>query len=220
MTFVILKLHIRIHMLQALLLLQWNESRRVCRTDTGSTVLDRLVGDRELAQVVSHHFRLDFHLVELLSTVDTNDRSDHLWHNDHVSEVCLDKVGLLIRLGFLLGLSQLLDQTHGTALEASVESTASSGMEDVEELVGGEIEESVRESVGVLRTFDLTVPVIQVLWRVDILIKIDASVGKLSEGSLLLQLGGLFRILLAVSSHCVPQERYRRTYSVSAMIAG
>jgi len=58
-------------------------------------VLNRLVGDGELAEVVSNHFWLDFNGVEGLSVVDTNDAADHLGDNDHVSEVGLDNFGLL-----------------------------------------------------------------------------------------------------------------------------
>ena len=92
---------------------------------------------------MADHLGLDFDLVEFLAAVDTNDAADHLGHNDHVSEVCLDEVGLLIGLGVLLGLSQLLDQTHWTALEASVESAAGAGVEDGEKFIRGDVEESV-----------------------------------------------------------------------------
>lgn len=112
-------------------------------TNTGSTVLDGLVRDGEFTEVVADHLRLDFDLVEFLAAVDTNDAADHLWHDDHVSEVCLDEIGLLVGLCVLLGLAQLLDQTHRAALEASVESTAGAGMEDVDEFVGGDVEQSV-----------------------------------------------------------------------------
>lgn len=54
---------------------------------------------------MTDHLGLDFDLVEFLAAVDTNDASDHLRHNDHVSEVGLDKVWLLVGLGVLLGLS-------------------------------------------------------------------------------------------------------------------
>jgi len=140
-------------------LLQRNESRRVSGTNTGSTVLDRLVRDRKLSQIVTHHFRLDFDLVEFLAGVDTNDAANHFRHDDHVSQVCLDQVGLLIGLGVLLCLAQFLDQTHRAALQSTVESTTGAGMEDVEEFVG---------------------------WDVEELVEINASVGKLSECSLLL----------------------------------
>ena len=100
--------------------------------------------DREFSQIVSNHLRLNFNLIELLSRVDTNDGTNHLRDNDHVSEVSFDKIGLLVGLSLLLGLSQLLDQTHGLALEATVEPTAGSGVDNITELVGGEVEESER----------------------------------------------------------------------------
>lgn len=41
-----------------LFLLQWDKTRRVGSTDTGTTVLDRLVCDGELTQVMSNHLSL------------------------------------------------------------------------------------------------------------------------------------------------------------------
>lgn len=43
-------------------LLQRNETGAVGGTDTGTTVLDGLVAQRELAQVVANHLSLDFDL--------------------------------------------------------------------------------------------------------------------------------------------------------------
>lgn len=40
------------------ILLQRDETRRVCGSNTGATVLDWLVGDGELSQVVTTHLRL------------------------------------------------------------------------------------------------------------------------------------------------------------------
>lgn len=40
------------------MLLQRDETRRMCSSNTRATVLDWLVGDGELAQVVTTHFRL------------------------------------------------------------------------------------------------------------------------------------------------------------------
>jgi hypothetical protein len=110
-------------------------------------MLHRLVTNRELSQIVSHHLRLDFHLIELLAGINTHHRPDHLRHDDHVAQVRLHQIGLLVRLGFLLGLAQFLDQAHGAALEAAVEAAAGAGVQDVEELVGGEVEESVGEGL-------------------------------------------------------------------------
>ena len=39
-------------------LLEWDESGGVGGSDTGPTVLHRLVGDAELSQVVTNHVRL------------------------------------------------------------------------------------------------------------------------------------------------------------------
>ena len=39
-------------------LLEWDESGAVGGTDTGTTVLNRLVCDAELSQIVSNHLRL------------------------------------------------------------------------------------------------------------------------------------------------------------------
>jgi hypothetical protein len=106
--------------------------------------LEHILRDRKFSQVVSNHLRLNLNLVELLSRVDTNDATNHLRDNNHVSEMGLDEIGLLVGLGFLLRLSQLLDQTHGLALETTVETTASAGVDNITELVGGEVEESAR----------------------------------------------------------------------------
>jgi hypothetical protein len=100
--------------------------------------------DRELSQVVANHLRLDLNLVELLSGVDTDDGADHLGDNDHVTEVGLDEVGLLVGLGLLLGLAELLDETHGLALQTAVEASAGTGVDNITELLGGEVEEPVK----------------------------------------------------------------------------
>jgi hypothetical protein len=107
-----------------------------------------ILRDREFSQVVSNHLWLNFNLVELLSRVDTNDATNHLGDNDHVSQMSLDEVGLLVGLSLLLSLAQLLDQTHRLALETTVEPTAGTSVDNITELVGGEVEESERENIG------------------------------------------------------------------------
>jgi hypothetical protein len=106
---------------------------------------------------VTNHLGLDFDLVELLTGVDTDDGADHLGDNDHVTEVSLDLVGLLVGLGLLLCLAELLDQTHGLALKTTVETSAGTGVDDIAELLRREVEE---------------------------LVKVDTTVGELLEGSL------------------------------------
>jgi len=89
---------------------------------------------------VADHLRLDLDLVEFFAGVDANDGADHLRHDNHVTKVRLDEVGLLVGLGLLLGFAQLLDQAHGLALQTAVEPATGTGVDDVAKLLRGEIE--------------------------------------------------------------------------------
>lgn len=93
---------------------------------------------------MADHLGLDLNLVELLAGVDTNDAANHLGDDNHVTEVSLDDVGLLVGLGLLLGLAELLDETHGAALQATVDPAAGTGVDDIAELVGGEVQKAVK----------------------------------------------------------------------------
>jgi hypothetical protein len=104
-----------------LLLLQRDESGRVGSTDAGPTVLHGLVRDRELAQIVSNHLRLDLDLIEGLPVVDADNGAGHLWNHDHVAEVGLHHVRLLIGRRLLLFLTQLLYQSHRLPFETAGE---------------------------------------------------------------------------------------------------
>ena len=153
-------------------LLQRNEARRVGGTNTGATVLDGLVGDGELAEVVSNHFGLDFNLVEGLAVVDTNVGTDHLRDDDHVTEVGLDDLGLLLRTAGLLGLADALDEGGGLGLQAARETAANTGSAHLDELFGGHVAD---------------------------LLQIDSTVRKLAEGSPLLQFSSIDISLQRVS---------------------
>lgn len=125
-----------------LTLLQRNKPRTMRSTNTRPTMLDRLVTDTELGQIMPHHLRLDLDLVEFFAAVHTNDATNHLRNDNHVAQVSLDQIGLLVGLGFLFGLAQFLDETHGAAFQAAVEAAAGAGVKDGEEVGGGDIEES------------------------------------------------------------------------------
>jgi hypothetical protein len=139
-------------------LLERNETRRVGGTNTGTTVLDGLVGDGELSEVVSNHLGLDFNLVEGLAVVHTDDGADHLRDNNHVAEVSLDDGGLLKSWSILLGLTELLDQAHGLALETALEASAGTSVDKVHQLLGRKVQE---------------------------LVEINSAEGELAEGALL-----------------------------------
>lgn len=101
---------------------------------------------------MTNHLGLDLNLVELLTGVDTDDGTDHLGDDDHVTEVGLDEVGLLVGLGLLLGLAELLDETHGLALQTAVETSAGTGVNDITELLGRKVEEPVKKEKEISQT--------------------------------------------------------------------
>lgn len=146
-------LHVKIHYN----LSQWDESGR---SVTGSTVSDWSVGDGELTQVVTNHLWLDFNSVENLTVVHTNNRADHFWHNNHVSQVGLDDGRLLIWLGSQLGGSQFVDQTHGLGSQSSGESSSNSGTAQLGEFFGWHfqqiLEVDTSEGEGLEDSFSLS----------------------------------------------------------------
>lgn len=111
------------------------------------TILLCWISRLTLGKVVTSHLGLDLHRVEdltkpltlsntllprtHLAVVDTNNRPDHLWHDDHVSQVSLDHRGLFIRRSLLLGFTELLDEAHRTALEAALEPAPGAGMDEL-----------------------------------------------------------------------------------------
>lgn len=102
---------------------QWDKSGR---SVTSSTVSDWGVSDGEFTQVVTNHLWLDFNSVENLTVVNTNNRTDHFWDNDHVSQVSLNNGWLFVWLSSKLSSSQLLDETHWLGVKTSGESSSDS----------------------------------------------------------------------------------------------
>lgn len=123
---------------------------------------------------MTNHLWLDLNGVEFLSGVDTNDGTDHLWDDDHVTEVSLDGVWLLVWLGLLLRLAKLLDQTHWLALQTTVEPAAGTGVDDIAELLGRKVQEP--------RRYERPVRVCG--FQKNSLVKVDSTVRELSERSL------------------------------------
>lgn len=130
---------------------QGDETGSVGGTNTGSAVSGGGVGDRELTKVVTNHLRLDLDKEELLAVVDTEGRANHLRNNDHVSEVGLDRSRLLVTSS-LLGSTELLDQTHGLLVKTTVQSSASTSMDDFTETLDIELKKvgEVNTTVGEL----------------------------------------------------------------------
>jgi len=121
------------------------------------------------------------YLSEVLAVVDTNDGAGHLGDDDHVPQVGLDDLGLLIWGSLLLGLAQLLDQGHRLALQTTGETPAGTAVHQLHQLV------AVRGKTRLLRiTLAESLP--NSLGHVQKLVQVDTAVGELLEGTLLLQI--------------------------------
>ena len=66
-----------------------------------------------------------------LAVVNPHDAPNHLWDDDHITEVRLDDGGLLIGGCLLLGLAQLFDETHWSTLETALEAAAHACMDEL-----------------------------------------------------------------------------------------
>lgn len=84
------------------------------------------------------------HLVEGLAVVDTDNRSNHLWDNNHVAQVSFHDCWLLIWRCFLLCFAQLLDQGHRFAFQSSRETSAGSAVHQLAQLLVGHVQELIQ----------------------------------------------------------------------------
>ena len=64
-------------------------------------------------------------------------RSDHFWHDDHVTEVCLDCCRLLALIESLLGLSEPLEEPEWLASDTPHELSSSTAVHQVNKLKKG-----------------------------------------------------------------------------------
>jgi hypothetical protein len=150
-------------------LLQRDKTRRVGSTNTGTTVLNRLVCDSELSQVVSNHLSLkisqdrvehlaypNFNSGEGLSIVNTNYGSDHLRYDDHVAKMGLHSSGSLVLSSKGLCLSQLLDQGKLFAVQTASELSASTAREQLHKLLVAQVQEVIEFNTSVGELFEYT----------------------------------------------------------------
>lgn len=69
------------------------------RTNTRAVMLHRSISKRELAQVVTNHLSLNLNVVEVVTIVHTNNTSNHLRNNNHVTKMSLHRLRTLILSG-------------------------------------------------------------------------------------------------------------------------
>ena len=108
-------------------------------TDTDLTVTNGLVSHGVLTKVVTNHVSSDLDGVPVLSGVDFGNGTDHLGHDDAVSEMGLDRLGLLSVRALLHGLDQSLNKTVVAGLDSTSEASLLAGAEHVDNLRGGEL---------------------------------------------------------------------------------
>lgn len=104
------------------------------------------------------------HLIEGLAVVDSNDRSDHFWDDDHVAQVSLHDCGLLHWWSFFLGLAQLLEQSHRLALQATGETPADTAVHQFAQLLVGHIQELIQVNSTVSEFTEGTLLAHLLLW--------------------------------------------------------
>jgi len=126
------------------------------------------------------HLRLNFDRVEDLAVVDTDDATNHFRDDDHVTEVGLDNRGFLIWRCLFLGFTKFLDEAHGLALQTALETSTSTGMDELNELLIAQIQK---------------------------FIELNPTVGEGTEGSLLLEVGSDLGVSNGGISHLVLSAR-------------
>lgn len=77
-------------------------------TDTGTTMTNGLVGDREFSEIMTDHLGFDLDLVKCLPIVNTHHCADHFGHDDHVSKMGLDYLWFVFSSGCKFGLAKAL----------------------------------------------------------------------------------------------------------------
>jgi len=107
----------------------------MCGTNTGTTMLDRLVRNGKFTKVVASHLRLDLNRVEHLPVVYPNNGPNHLRDDDHITKMGLYNSRLLIRRRLLLGFSELFYETHWFTFQTALEPSTSAGMNELYKLL-------------------------------------------------------------------------------------
>ena len=118
-------------------------------TDTDLTVTNGLVSHGVLTKVVTDHISSHLDGVPVLARVDFSDGTDHLGHDDAVSEMGLDGLGLLTVGTLLHGLDQSLDEAVVAGLDSASEASSLARAEHVDDFVGRELKKLLELNTSV-----------------------------------------------------------------------
>ena len=114
-------------------------SRTFSGTDTSLTMSCWFIWQWEFTQISTNHIKLDFNRVEDFTVVDTDDISNHLWHNDTVSQMSLDSGWLFSRLTLFLWFFTFHVESVVSVFDFSGESSSLSGSEQFNDLFSGKL---------------------------------------------------------------------------------
>ena len=99
----------------------------------------RLVCHRVLTEVISNHITLDFDYVPVLSRVDFANGTNHLGHDDGVTEMSLNRLGSLTVSRVLDRGLQFLDEPVVTWVDSMTEASFLSGSEHGNHILSGNL---------------------------------------------------------------------------------
>ncbi len=106
--------------------------------DTSFTVSSWFVWQGEFSQISSDHVEFDFNWVEELTVVNSDDASNHFWHNDAVSEMGFDYSGFLSGKTVLFSLNAFHVESVISMFNFSSESSSLPGSEEFNNFFGWE----------------------------------------------------------------------------------
>jgi len=160
---------------------------------------DRLVGDSEFSKVHSNHLRPHLNSAKHLSVVNSDNGSNHLRYNNHITKMGLNTTGLFTRSSLLLSLSETLDESQRLTLESTGHTTTSTGADKVHEFLIGEVKELIELNSAKGELAEGTLPTqFLYLFGVHVFVLIETCKGKIEMISLLkcmLQKGSVFALL-------------------------
>ena len=180
-------------------------------TNTGAVVLHGVVSQSELTQVVTNHLSLDFNVAEVVTVVHTDNATDHLGNNDHVTEVGLHGLRALVLTSSSLlkhqkqiqlqieqrrtySLLKSLQESHRLSLQTTAETTAGTSLQ-TRKYIARKNQTRVNTTTRsitkreTLPHFTYSNQLHQILRReIQKLVQINSTVSELLESSLLLLL--------------------------------
>ena len=98
---------------------------------------------------MTNHVRLDFDGVPVLSSLYIDNGSNHLWHDDAVSQMSFDCLWFLTIRSFLFGFPELFDESVISLVDSVSESSSLSGSQQLYKLIHWVLQEFLQLNTSV-----------------------------------------------------------------------